>query len=623
MSTHLKKQSPDGDVSILVELLLIRTSRTFALSIPFLPADLRDQIGIAYLLFRIADTVEDGLLVDPLTKRRLFDELIEALQTGEAAKFCESAAQSPPHDDPDCRDLIRHLPLLLDALSPDPVADEMIRSRVIESCRGMQRFVMAGEIGNVRLKSLSELNDYCYVVAGIVGEMLTELFLHHQPELVRVRAELVRLAPSFGEGLQLVNILKDSESDSLGGRKFVPDGVPRTMLFQRARRDLEEAAEYVRLLENSGAAVGVIRFTQLPVLLAKAALNRVEQFGPGSKISREDVAGIVASVTQSRPTPSTGPTRVLLAEPRGFCAGVRMAVGALSLAMERLGTPLYVFHEIVHNRHIVEDFTSRGAVFVDSIEDVPMGSNLMFSAHGVSPEVRNEARERRLFTIDATCPLVAKVHIEASRFARSGYTILLIGHAGHDEVVGTIGEAPAAIQLISSLADVDALEYSPNDKLAWLTQTTLSVSETSTIVDRLTSRFPWIVGPASDDICYATQNRQGAVESLWEEADAVIVVGSQNSSNSRRLKELADRHGIPAWLVDGADDLCVNDISPYRTLGLTAGASAPEEAVQGVLKWLAKHFSTQVEAHSFTSEDHRFALPSELLAISDLVMKRE
>src|SRR5687767_14110691 len=247
--------------------------------------------------------------------------------------------------------------------------------------------------------------------------------------------------------------------------------------------------------------------------------------------------------------------KILLAAPRGFCAGVNMAIESLDLAIRAFGTPIYVYHEIVHNKYVVDTFRARGATFVDSLDEVPVGATLLFSAHGVSPEIRRLARERKLRAIDATCPLVTKVHLEAIRFAKEGYTILLIGHEGHDEVVGTMGEAPHAMVLVESPEHADQLSFPPGAKLAYLTQTTLSVDDANRIISRLKQRFPQIECPAKDDICYATQNRQEAVRLLADEADVVLVLGSQNSSNSQRLKEIAIEHGKAAYLIDGATDI--------------------------------------------------------------------
>ena len=612
-------QLPDES---LVGALLMRTSRTFALNIPLLPEQLRQQVGIAYLLFRIADTVEDGVLVDRRTKRRLFHEFKSALESGDpqdAKQFCGSADATAPHDDPACAGLIQELPRLLSMLGTNPDASSIIRRRVLESSDGMQRFTSAGgPSGNVRLKSLLELRQYCYFVAGIVGELLTELFVLNEPQLADVRSELMQFAPLFGEGLQLVNILKDSGDDASEGRQFVHPIVPREHLFDLAHSDLWYAAEYTRVLEQANASAGIVQFTQLPVRLATATLGCVQEHGPGTKVSREVVGEIIASVLaeDSQAEPRTGSDttnlKVLLAAPRGFCAGVEMAIKVLDIAIDRLGTPIYVYHEIVHNRHVVENFTARGAVFVDSIAEVPHGSNLIFSAHGVSPEVRAAAKARELFTIDATCPLVAKVHVEAARFAKLGYQIILIGHEGHDEVVGTVGEAPGSIRIVQSEADIAALEFPTDTPVAWLTQTTLSVSDTAKLVALLEQKFPKIIGPPKDDICYATQNRQAAIQALCDEADAVIVVGSQNSSNSQRLKELAIEHDVKAWLIDGADELVRSDFADYQTIAITAGASAPESAVEDVMNWLGSHFNVDVEVRTHTREDRVFSLPVEL-----------
>lgn len=304
--------------------------------------------------------------------------------------------------------------------------------------------------------------------------------------------------------------------------------------------------------------------------------------------------------------------QIILAAPRGFCAGVNMAIESLELALERFGTPVYVYHEIVHNKWVVDDFSRRGVVFVDDLDQIPAGSNVLYSAHGVSPEIRRAAHSRNLNTIDATCPLVTKVHREAIRYAREGYTIVLIGHEGHDEVVGTVGEAPGAIRLVESEADVDALELSEDCKLAYLTQTTLSVDDASRIIARLRARFPQIEGPAKEDICYATQNRQEAVRLLAEEADAVLVVGSQNSSNSQRLAEIARTVGIPAYLIDGPEDIRTEWFTGDETIVITAGASAPENLVQRCVGFLQETLEASVRTHSVREENVHFVLPREL-----------
>ena len=304
--------------------------------------------------------------------------------------------------------------------------------------------------------------------------------------------------------------------------------------------------------------------------------------------------------------------RILLAAPRGFCAGVNMAIEALELAIEAYGTPLYVYHEIVHNKWVVERFQRQGVVFVNDLAEVPEGVFLLYSAHGVPPEVRRQAAERGLKTIDATCPLVTKVHAESLRFARQGYTVLLIGHAGHDEVLGTMGEAPQSIHLVRTAADVDRVEVPDPAKVAYLTQTTLSVDDAARIIEHLRRRFPQIVGPAKDDICYATQNRQEAVRLLASQADVVLVVGSRNSSNSRRLAELALSCGVKAHLIDGPADIDLGWFSATDTVLITAGASAPEALVQDCVGLLQERFDASVETRVVCQEQMRFALPKPL-----------
>jgi len=303
---------------------------------------------------------------------------------------------------------------------------------------------------------------------------------------------------------------------------------------------------------------------------------------------------------------------ILLAAPRGFCAGVNMAIESLERAIRLYGTPIYVYHEIVHNRWVVQRFRRMGVVFVEDLGEVPPGAHLLYSAHGVSPEVRAAASRRRLKTIDATCPLVTKVHREAIRFAKAGYTIVLIGHAGHDEVVGTMGEVPESMRLVASPEDVDRLEVPDPTKLAYLTQTTLSVDDAQRIVGRLRERFPGIVGPPNEDICYATQNRQEAVLTLAHEADLVLVVGSRNSSNSQRLAELARSTGVPAYLVDGPEDIELSRLGDRESVLITAGASAPENVVQQCVALLQDKFHATVETREIRREEVHFLLPKPL-----------
>jgi 4-hydroxy-3-methylbut-2-en-1-yl diphosphate reductase len=304
--------------------------------------------------------------------------------------------------------------------------------------------------------------------------------------------------------------------------------------------------------------------------------------------------------------------RVILASPRGFCAGVNMAIDSLELAIELFGTPIYVYHEIVHNKWVVRRFHELGVVFVTRLDEVPPGAHLLYSAHGVSPDIRRQAADRRLHAIDATCPLVTKVHREAARFAAQGYTILLIGHAGHDEVVGTMGEASGAIRLVAGVDEADCVEVADPERVAYLTQTTLSVDDAAQIVEHLRRRFPKLAGPSRADICYATQNRQEAVRTQVPEADVVLVVGSQNSSNSQRLAELARAGAVDAHLIDGPADIDPAWFRGDETVLITAGASAPEDLVQQCVHLLEDRYQARVEPSEVRDEDVHFVLPHEL-----------
>lgn len=304
--------------------------------------------------------------------------------------------------------------------------------------------------------------------------------------------------------------------------------------------------------------------------------------------------------------------KILVANPRGFCAGVNMAIECLDETIKMFGASIYVYHEIVHNKYVVERFTKQGVTFVDSISEVPEGSILLYSAHGVSPEIRQQSRNRKLQTIDATCPLVTKVHLEAIKYARDGYHIILIGHEGHDEVIGTMGEAPASITLVEDPEDIEKLSFPAGAKLAYLTQTTLSVEEAGRVITALKAKFPHIESPPKEDICYATTNRQDAVKQLAQQSDVVIVLGSQNSSNSRRLKEIGAVFGKPSFLIDGAGELRHEWFSPDQTILITAGASAPEVVVQDCIAWLKNEFNASVEEITTREEHVSFPLPKEL-----------
>src|SRR5271155_5140962 len=349
--------------------------------------------------------------------------------------------------------------------------------------------------------------------------------------------------------------------------------------------------------------------------MTKQSLRRTNWQGSGASGKIELFTENALTLTQINGT-NHGAKTLVRVRPRGFCAGVVRAVDIVELAVEAYGPPVYVHHEIVHNRYVVEQLRRRGAIFVESVEDVPMGAVLIFSAHGVPPTVREEARMRQLRVIDATCPLVTKVHLEALRFAREGRTIILIGHKDHQEIVGTSGEAPERTIVVDSIAAVDALEVDDPERLAFLTQTTLSLYGTQEIVARLRQKFPRIVGPKSDDICYATQNRQEAVEQVAQDVDLILVVGSQNSSNSNRLVEVAKRRGVKSKLIDSATDVDASWLEGVSRVGLTAGASAPEVLVEQVSERLAALGYTDQRDLDLIREDVRFTLPAELATIA-------
>lgn len=309
--------------------------------------------------------------------------------------------------------------------------------------------------------------------------------------------------------------------------------------------------------------------------------------------------------------------KILLANPRGFCAGVNMAIESLDRALELFGTPLYVYHEIVHNRPVVERFRKRGVTFVDTIEEIPNGATVLYSAHGVAPMIREAAAARNLRAIDATCPLVTKVHVEAIKFAREGYHIFLIGHEGHDEVIGTMGEAPASITLVQTAGDVSGLPELPSTaKVSYLTQTTLSVDEAHEIIQALRGKYPQIAAPKKEDICYATQNRQEAVRALVNEVDLVLVLGSQNSSNSNRLAELGKSRGKKAYLIDGVAEIRDEWFEGVETVLITAGASAPEDVVQDCVSMIQNKYGAVVENRVVREEDVSFPLPRELTVLA-------
>jgi len=305
--------------------------------------------------------------------------------------------------------------------------------------------------------------------------------------------------------------------------------------------------------------------------------------------------------------------KIFLLKPRGFCAGVVRAIDVVKIALDLYGPPVYVRKEIVHNKHVVDELRSAGAVFVEELDEVPAGGRAIFSAHGVAPAVRKEAKERNLEVIDATCPLVTKVHLEAVRFARDGYSIVLIGHKDHDEVIGTLGEVPHCSYLVETVDDVEQLQLPDPSRVRYLTQTTLSLDETRDIIERLKQRFPMIQGPHSQDICYATENRQMAVKAVSEHIDLLLVVGSQNSSNSKRLVEVGGNSSVRSFLVNDRGDVDPQWFDGIRNVGVTAGASAPEHLVQDLIAFLREHEYQQLEEIELVDEDVRFSLPSELM----------
>ena len=375
------------------------------------------------------------------------------------------------------------------------------------------------------------------------------------------------------------------------------------------------------------AATGAIAvdMESAPLLTAAAggpaAVVRAISDTPGHPIvsPRTVSGGITAlrSLRQAAPAlarwaAAIGPRQVLLASPRSFCAGVERAIEIVELALEQYGAPVYVRKQIVHNATVVADLERAGAIFVDELSEVPDGANVVFSAHGVSPEVREEAARRNLATVDATCPLVAKVHAEARRFASDGYLVALIGHAGHEEVEGTLGEAPASMALVESVADVAGLRPADSGKVAYLMQTTLAADEASNIVDAIAGRFPAATGPGSDDICYATTNRQRAVRAIAAESDLVLVAGSANSSNSVRLVETAERAGTKAYLVDGPEDIQLDWLAGVSTVGIAAGASAPPAIVGQIVAALGGLGEVQTKDVVVATETVQFGLPKEL-----------
>ena len=453
-------------------------------------------------------------------------------------------------------------------------------------------------------------DEVAVAVAGFAGALSPDL----QPGDVVVASELQRrdgttAATCPGAGV-IAGILRRR-----GLRTHVgPIISTRTPVLGPSRRRLAEQGALAVDMESvwlAGAAAGrpfaVVRVVldtpgrepTRPVATV-AGFRRASRSLTGAAAALEEWAGAV------------GPRQLVLAAPRASCAGVERAIEVVERALDHFGPPVYMRKEIVHNRHVVSDLERRGAVCVEELAEVPPGSTVVFSAHGVSPAVRQQARELKLNVIDATCPLVSKVHAEARRFAQSGYTIVLVGHQGHEEVEGTWGEVPDRIQVIATDEEVEDLRVADPERVAYLTQTTLAVDETRGIVSRLRERYPAMVGPGSDDICYATQNRQDAVKALAASCDLILVVGSCNSSNSNRLVEVAQRHGCPARLVDDESEIDVSWLAGVCRLGVTAGASVPERIVQRVVGALQVLGPIELSVESVADESISFALPREV-----------
>jgi 4-hydroxy-3-methylbut-2-en-1-yl diphosphate reductase len=402
-------------------------------------------------------------------------------------------------------------------------------------------------------------------------------------------------------------------ADELVAQGPVTIGCPAAVLLRGHlhRRGLRTTGGRVRLGARHAVAVDAPATVAVDAPATVAVLPAADgRVGLGVATAGDDPAGRLAARTVLNAwVEVASPRTILLASPRSFCAGVERAIEVVERALELRGGPLYVRRQIVHNTHVVSDLEGRGAVFVDELDAVPDGATVVFSAHGVSPAVRDEAARRGLHVIDATCPLVTKVHSEGRRFAARGDTVILIGHGGHEEVEGTMGEAPERMVLVETAADVDALEVPDPSRVSYLTQTTLAVDETAEVVEALHRRFPALRGPASDDICYATTNRQDALTAVTADAELVLVVGSANSSNSVRLVELAHRHDTPAHLIDGPGDIRPEWLAGVSVVGLTAGASAPPRLVDAVGDALGGLGAVTVTERETTRETVRFGLP--------------
>jgi 4-hydroxy-3-methylbut-2-enyl diphosphate reductase len=405
-------------------------------------------------------------------------------------------------------------------------------------------------------------------------------------ELIAGELRRAGLTVRTGKIVTVDHLVKSSERAGLAASGYLAADMESAQLLDAAEG---RPAAVIRAVSDGGVGPGMVTG-------GMAALRSLRQAAP--------VAEAWAAACADR--------TVLLAGPRSFCAGVERAIEIVERALEQRGTPVYVRKQIVHNKRVVQDLTERGAVFVDELDEVPEGATVVFSAHGVSPAVKDEASSRGLSVIDATCPLVSKVHAEARRFAREGYTVALIGHGGHEEVEGTLGEAPSSTVLVQTPEDVGTLDVADDSKIAYLMQTTLAIDEAESVAGALKDRFPQMRSPNSDDICYATTNRQAAVRKVAAEADLVLVAGSKNSSNSVRLVERSEREGTPAHLIDGASDISLSWLAGTSVVGLTAGASAPPAVVQEIVDALSGLGSVDVAERVTTTESVQFGLPREV-----------
>ena len=688
--TPALEEARANDLAYQAEILQ-GVSRTFALTIPELPDPLRAVVGNAYLLCRITDTIEDEPALSAGQKQRFWRRFVDVLANrDDAGDFAqELGALLSASTTASEHDLVANTPRVVRITNGFRLGQRRVLRRcVCIMSRGMREFQPL-DASRRGLASLMQLDRYCYFVAGVVGETLTELFCDYSAEMNDRRDELLPLAVSFGQGLQMTNILKDVWEDRRRGACWLPRDIFVRAGFDLsslcpghndpafakgmaevvaiARRHLAEGLRFIELVPTR--ETGIRRHCLWALGLAALTLRRIHanpmfRSGRDVKVSRRSVWAITTTTSilarfdvalrllfgalvcglplprmthrSSRPGTrslaatawyGTGLTeepdeaaageampilRVLLAQPRGFCAGVERAIDTVEAALQKYGAPVYVRHEIVHNRHVVEKLKVKGVRFVEHVDEIPSGMVAVFSAHGVSARVEQAAAARGLLPIDATCPLVSKVHAEGRRYAADGYDIVLIGHENHPEVEGTVGQIPGRVLVVGNVEDVNALRVRDPEKVAYVTQTTLSVDDTREVIAALRHRFPQIVGPDVKDICYATQNRQSAVRSVASLVDLVLVVGARNSSNANRLCEVGNDAGVPTYLVEEPSTLDPAWLEGKKSVCITAGASTPEDLVQEVVEKLREYASLQISAMDGIVENVHFGLPVEL-----------